>query len=220
MAFLLKWNESALKVFESGLDRGVLYVRDGSGDYPLGVAWEGLMSLTEKPGGAEITDLWANNAKYAQLVSTEIFDGSFEAYTYPEEFLECDGAEEAVAGMLISQQGRSAFGLSYRTYLGSEAAGQMANYKIHVIYGCIAQPSEVSRMTINDSPEAATFSWEFKTTPAAMAGELPVSKITIDASALGAPELILVETALYGTDPTPVGYLPLPDALLTMCTPV
>jgi hypothetical protein len=177
------------------------------------------MNLTEKPGGAEITDLWANNAKYAQLISTEIFDGSLEAYTYPEEFLVCDGVEESVTGMLIGQQARSAFGLSYRTYLGSEAAGQMANYKIHVIYGCVIQPSEVSRASINDSPEAATFSWEFKTTPAAMAGELPVSKITIDASTLGAPELIAVETALYGTDPTPAAYLPLPDALLTLCTP-
>lgn len=219
MAILLEWNVSALKFYESGLDRGVLYVRDGSGNYPLGVAWEGLINLTEKPGGAEPTDLWANNVKYAQLISTEIFDGSLEAYTYPDEFLPCDGVETSIAGMLIGQQARSSFGLSYRTYKGSEAAGQMAEYKLHVVYGCIIQPSEVSRATINDSPEAATFSWEFKTVPAAMAGELPVSKITIDAAVLSAPELLAVEAALWGEDTPTDAYLPLPDALLALCTP-
>jgi hypothetical protein len=219
MANLLVWNVAALKFYESGLDRGVLYVRDGAGDYPLGVAWEGLINLTEKPGGAEPTDLWANNVKYAQLISTEIFDGSLEAYTYPDEFLVCDGVEESIAGMLIGQQARSSFGLSYRTYKGSEAAGQMAEYKLHVVYGCLIQPSEVARSTINDSPEAATFSWEFKTVPAAMTGELPVSKITIDASVLGAPELLAVEEALWGVDTPTDAYLPLPDALLALCTP-
>ena len=219
MANLLVWNVSALKFFESGLDRGVLYVRDGSGNYPLGVAWEGLMNLTEKPGGAEPTDLWANNAKYAQLISTEIFDGSIEAYTYPPEFGVCDGVEEAVTGMLIAQQSRSSFGLSYRTWLGSEAAGQMGTYKLHVIYGCVIQPSEVSRATINDSPEAATFSWEFKTVPAAMTGELAVSKITLSSADLPAPQLLAVEAALWGEDTPTDAYLPLPDALLTLATP-
>ena len=218
MAELLVWNVSALKFYESGLDRGVLYVRDGSGNYPLGVAWEGLINLTEKPGGAEPTDLWANNVKYAQLISSEIFDGSLEAYTYPDEFLPCDGVEEAVTGMLIGQQARSTFGLSYRTYEGSEAAGQMAEYKLHVIYGCLVQPSEVSRATINDSPEAATFSWEFKTVPAAMTGELPVSKITLSSADLGAPEMAAVKDALWGIDTPTDAYLPLPDALLTLAT--
>ena len=219
MAILLEWNDSALKFFESGLDRGVLYVRDGSGNYPLGVAWEGLMNLSEKPGGAEITDLWANNVKYAQLISAEIFDGSLEAYTYPDEFLVCDGIIEGVTGLLAAQQARSTFGLSYRTYVGSEAAGQMDAYKIHVVYGCIIQPSEVSRATINDSPEAATVSWEFKTTPASMTGYLAVSKIVLDSRTLPAPQLVAVEEALYGVD-TPVdAYLPLPDALLTLATP-
>lgn len=219
MANLLVWNVSTLKFYESGLDRGVLYVRDGSGNYPLGVAWEGLMNLTEKPGGAEPTDLWANNVKYAQLISTEIFDGSLEAYTYPPEFLPCDGIEEAVTGMLIAQQARSSFGLSYRTYLGSEAGGDQANFKIHVVYGAIVQPSEVARATINDSPEAATFSWEFKTVPASMAGELPVSKIIIEEANLPAPQLAAVTDALWGID-TPIdAYLPLPDALLALCTP-
>jgi len=219
MAELLVWNQAALKFFESGLDRGVLYVRDGSGNYPLGVAWEGLMSLTEKPGGAEITDLWANNVKYAQLLSADIFDGSLEAYTYPPAFAVCLGIETAIAGMLISQQPRLSFGLSYRTWKGSEAAGGQAEYQLHVIYGCTAQPSEVARATINDSPEATSFSWEFKTTPADMTGELPVSKITLDSADLSVPEMAAVKDALWGIDTPTDAYLPLPDALLALATP-
>jgi hypothetical protein len=218
MAELLVWNVSTLKFYESGLDRGVLYVRDGTGAYPLGVAWEGLINLAEKPGGAEPTDLWANNVKYAQLISAEMFDGSIEAYTYPDEFLVCDGVEEAVTGMVVGQQARVGFGLSYRTWVGNEAAGQQDAYKIHVIYGCLIQPSEVSRATINDSPEAATFSWEFKTVPAAMTGQLPVSKIVLDSRTLGAPEMTAVLDALWGVDTPTDAYLPLPDALLTLAT--
>jgi hypothetical protein len=219
MAELLVWNQAALKFYESGLDRGVLYVRDGAGAYPLGVAWEGLINLTEKPGGAEVTDLWANNVKYAQLLSADMFDGSLEAYTYPDEFLICDGIEEAVTGMLIGQQPRSTFGLSYRTWIGSEAAGSQAEYKLHVVYGCVIQPSEVSRASINDSPEAATFTWEFKTTPAAMTGELPVSKITLNSADLPAAQMQAVKDALWGVDTPTDAYLPLPDALLTLATP-
>lgn len=219
MAYLLQWDVTTLKKYESGIDRGVLYVRDGSGNYPLGVAWEGLINVTEKPGGAEPTDLWANNVKYAQLLSAEIFDGSIEAYTYPDEFLVCDGVEEAVTGMLIGQQARSAFGLSYRTWVGSDAGGQYESYKLHCIYGCTIQPSEVARATINDSPEAATFSWEFKTVPVAMTGQLAVSKIVIDSATLGATQLTAVEEALWGVDTPTDAYLPLPDALLALCTP-
>ena len=220
MGILLEWNVSADKFFESGLDRPVLYVRDSGGAYPLGVAWEGLMSVSEKPGGAEPTDLWANNAKYAQLISAETFDGSIEAYTYPDEFLVCDGIVEGATGLVVAQQGRSVFGMSYRTYVGSEAAGQMADYKIHCVYGCLISPSEVSRATINDSPEAATFSWEFKTTPVSATDLLAVSKITLDSRTLPANGLIAVEEALYGVD-TPVdAYLPLPDALITLAETV
>jgi hypothetical protein len=219
MANLLQWNVTAEKFFESGIDRGVLYVRDGSGNYPLGVAWEGLISVSEKPGGAEPTDLWANNTKYAQLISAETFDGSIEAYTYPDEFGVCDGFVEAVTGMLVAQQARTPFGLSYRTYVGSEAAGQMADYKLHCVYGCVIQPSEVSRATINDSPEAATFSWEFKTTPVAMTGQLAVSKIVLDSRTLPALQLQAVEDALWGVDTPTDAYLPLPDALLALATP-
>ena len=217
---LLNWNVSTEKFYESGLDRGVLYVRDGSGEYPLGVPWEGLMSLSEKPGGAEPTDLWANNVKYAQLISAEIFDGSIEAYTYPDEFMMCDGVLEEAVGVLVAQQTRSVFGLSYRTYVGSEAGGSMEAYKIHCIYGCLIQPSEVSRATINDSPEAATFSWEFKTTPVSATGLLAVSKIVLDSRNLPAAGLAAVELALYGEDPTPAAYLPLPDDLIVLAETV
>lgn len=217
MAFNISWNVAAEKFFESGLDRGVLYVRDANGDYPLGVPWEGLMTVSEKPGGAEPTDLWANNAKYSQLVSAEVFDGSIEAYTYPDEFNVCDGVVETETGVLVAQQSRSTFGLCYRTYVGSDAAGQMANYKIHVVYGALVQPSEVSRATINDSPEAATLSWEFKTTPVAATGLLAVSKIVFDSRTLGATELTAVEESLYGADAVEPELL-LPDALIALAT--
>jgi hypothetical protein len=217
MAHLLTWNAAADKKFESGLDKGVLYVQD-TGAYPLGIAWEGLINVTEKPSGAEITDLWANNAKYSQLVSVETFDCSIEAYTFPTEFLACLGIEpdSTDPGVLFGQQSRVPFGLAYRSYLGSDASGQQANYKLHIVYGLIAQPSEIAHATINDSPEAATFSFEAKSTPAVLTGSAPVSKITLDESVLTSANLIAIETALYGTDPTPVAYLPLPDALIAL----
>jgi hypothetical protein len=214
----LVWNQSADKYFESGVDKGVLYVRIADGSYPLGVAWEGLTAVTEKPGGAEPTDLWANNVKYATLLSAETFEGTIEAYTFPDEFLECDGMVEAEAGAVLHQQARTPFGLAYRTYNGNEAVGQMAEQKIHVIYGCIAQPSEVSRATLNDSPEAATFSWDFRTTPVAATGYNAVSKITLDSRNLTAAGLAAVEEALFGG--TADANLPLPDALLALAATV
>lgn len=211
----ITWNVAANRIFESGIDRGVVYPRDGNGDYPMGYAWEGLISVNEKPGGAEATDLWANNIKYAQLFSAETFDGSIEAYTYPPEFLPCDGMVEVNTGFVVGQQVRTPFGLTYRTWVGSEAAGQQDYYKIHVVYGAVIQPSEVPHSTINDSPEAATFSWEFKTTPAAITSYNAVSKVVLNSNDLTANALTAVEEALYGdgvTDP----YLPLPDALLVL----
>lgn len=211
----LTWNVAANRKFESGLDRGVVYPRDVSGNYPLGISWEGLISVSEKPGGAEATDLWANNVKYAQLFSAETFDGSIEAYTYPIEFQPCDGVAAPDTGVYASQQTRTPFGMSYRTWVGSEAAGQQNTYKIHVVYGATVQPSEQGRNTINDSPEALTFSWEFKTTPAPMTGYNPVSKLVLDMSLLSANAIIAVEEALYG-DGTADPFLPLPDALLVL----
>ena len=219
MAFNLSWNAAADKKFESGLDRGVLYVQS-SGAYPLGVAWEGLINITEKPSGAEITDLWANNAKYAQLVSVETFDLSIEAYTFPEEFLACLGIEKdgTDPGVSFGQQARIPFGICYRSYYGSDADGQEASYKIHLVYGLIAQPSEVARSTINDSPEAATFSFEAKSTPAAMSSQSPVSKITLDESLLTAGNLVTLEETVYGTDVPVDPSLPLPDVLIALLT--
>lgn len=219
MAFDVSWNAAADKKFESGLDRGVLYVQS-AGLYPLGKAWEGLINVTEKPSGAEITDLWANNAKYSALVAVETFDISIEAYTFPEEFLVCLGMvkDGTDPGVILGQQSRVSFGLAYRSWYGSDADGQTANYKLHLVYGLIAQPSEVSRATINDSPEAATMTFEAKSTPVAVATGSPVSKITIDESILTAGNLTAVEDAIYGTNPTPVAELPLPDALIALLT--
>jgi hypothetical protein len=213
----LVWNVSAEKKYESGLDRGALYPQV-AGAYPAGYAWEGLMSVTEKPGGAEITDLWANNAKYAQLQAIEIFDGSIEAYTFPYEFLAALGIEADVTGSSegwLHQQARQAFGLTYRTFLGSDAGGQQESYKIHCIYGCLLTPSEVARTTINDSPEATSFSWEFKTTPVSATGYSAVSKLTFDTGRMTAGDVTAVEDQIWsGSTPA----LLLPDGMLALLT--
>jgi len=215
----LTWDASADKKFESGLDRGVLYVKS-AGTYPLGVAWEGLQSVTEKPGGAEVTDLWANNAKYAALVATEIMEGTIEAYTFPDEFLPCLAIEPHgdEPGFWVHQQARVEFGLSFRTWYGSDADGQSANYKLHVVYGCLAKPSEVARSTINDSPEAISFSWEFTTTPVAATGFAPLSVITLDESVILAADMTALTEELWG-DVGGDANLPLPDALMAFLTP-
>jgi hypothetical protein len=218
MAITLTWNVSADKIYESGVDRGTLYVVDGVGDYDPGVAWEGLINVTEKPGGAEATDLWANNQLYAKLISPEIFDGSIEAYTFPPEWLEADGVlpHATHLGTYYHQQARKTFGLSYRTRIGSDAQGGELGYKIHCIWGCVAQPSEVSRATVNDSPEAATFSWEFKTTPVNATGmNTAVSKMTFDTRTLTAGNLTALEDQLWGTTGPA---LLLPDALVALFT--
>lgn len=212
---ILTWGASADKKYESGVDRGVLYVKS-AGTYPAGVAWEGLISVTEKPGGAEVTDLWANNEKYAALVATETFEGSIEAYTFPDEFLECMGMLEHTTdpGVILGQQARLEFGISWRSRLGSDAEGPEANYKLHIVYGCLAKPSEVQHATVNDSPEAVTFSWDFTTTPVAATGFAALSKITIDESVLSAPNLAALQEALWGG--TGAAALPLPDALFAL----
>lgn len=213
---VLTWGASADKKFESGIDRGVLYVKS-AGTYPLGVAWEGLISVTEKPGGAEVTDLWANNEKYAALVATEIFEGTIEAYTFPDEFLACMGItpDGTDPGVLLHQQDRVEFGLSFRTRYGSDAGGPNANYKLHLIYGCLAKPSEVQRSTVNDSPEAVTFSWDFTTTPVAATGLASLSKITLDESVLTPTNLTALTDEIWG-DAGGDANLPLPDALLAL----
>ena len=219
MAWIAVWNQPSSKYFESGLDRPMLYLRDGTGAYPLGVPWEGLINVTEKPGGAEVTDLYANNAKYAQLVSVETFEGSIEAYTFPDDWLKADGILESAVGSggFVAQQTRQQFGLSYRTYVGSDAAGAEAYYKLHLLYGCLVSPSEAARNTINESPEAATFSWEFSSTPVAVTGFKPTSHMILDSRTVAGASMTSIESLLYGEtvgaiDPA----LPLPDAIIAL----
>lgn len=220
MAITMVWNDVTKKFYETGVDRPVLYVRNAAGAYPAGVPWEGFKGVTEKPGGAEPTDLWANNEKYAQLISAETFAGTIEAYTFPDEFMACDGAIEEAAGFSLGQQPRAVFGLCYRTWFGSDVAGSQAYYKLHIIYGCRATPSEVARASINEGAEAVDFSWEFETTPVSVTGYNSVSKITISSKDILPADLAAIESQLYGDDVGPItANLPLPDALIALLTP-
>lgn len=210
----LVWDEAGKRFFETGVDHGVLYVQvDGA--YPNGVVWNGLTAVTESPGGAELTDLWADNIKYASLRAAETFSGTVEAYTYPDEFMECDGSAELTAGVVIGQQSRKPFGLSYRTKIGSDTDTDMTGYKIHIVYGATASPSEKAYSTINESPDAMTFSWEIATTPVAVAGYKPTATITIDSSKVDSAKLADLELVLYG-DNDSAPRLPLPDEVVSL----
>ena len=215
MAFNIDWNVSAKKLFERGVDRVVLYPRGASG-YEDAVAWEGVTNVTESPEGAEANALYAENVKYTTLISPETFKGKIEAFTYPDEWEACDGSLEADSGIMMGQQSRKGFGLSYRTQLGSDAVGEDLGYKIHVLYGCLASPTEKARATIAaDANDASTFSWDFESTPVSATGFKPVSKITFDSTKLTANGLAALEDSLYGVDATP-GALLLPDALIAL----
>ena len=194
----LIWNEAGKRLYETGVDRGVLYVSDGLGGYTKGVVWNGLVSVNESPSGAEATPLYAGNIKYVELMSNEEFGASIEAYTYPEEFEQCDGSAELAEGVTIGQQPRKAFGLCYRTKIGNDTAGDEHGYKIHLIYGAKAAPTEKSYTTINDSPEAITFSWEVTTTPIEVAGHKPTATLTIDSTKVASDKLEAIEKKLYG----------------------
>lgn len=216
---VLTWDGSGERFFETGIDKGVLYPIDGAGAYPLGVAWNGLISVTESPSGAEPTALYADNIKYLTLVSAEEFGCTIEAYTYPDEFAECDGSVEAglAVGTLLGQQPRKTFGLVFRTKVGNDVDGDLA-YKLHLIYGCLASPSEKNYQSVNDSPEAITFSWEVSTTPPTVTGYQPTAQIIIDSRTADPTALAAFELVLFGdvaTDPN----LPLPDAVITAMTP-
>lgn len=212
----IEWDSTGKRLYESGVDHGVLYVQSGSG-YGEGVPWNGLTSVSESPDGAEPTDLWADNIKYASMRSAETFGGTIEAYTYPEEFNECDGNLTVATGVYAGQQGRKSFGLCYRTKLGNDVAGSDFGYKLHLVYGCTASPSEKSYETINDSPDAITFSWEFETTPVNMTGGKATSVIVIDSSKADATKLTALEDILYGST-TAAARLPLPDEVKTLMT--
>lgn len=197
--FKLEWDKSGEHLFETGVDRGVLYPQAADGTYPKGVAWNGLTSVSESPSGAEATALWADNIKYLNLYSAEEFGATVEAYTYPDEFAELDGSAEIAPGAMIGQQNRKAFGLCYRTVLGNDIQGNDYGYKLHIIYGAQASPSEKSYETINDSPDAITFSWELNTTPVPVAGHKPTASIVIDSTKCDPDKLAALEEILYGT---------------------
>lgn len=208
------WDESGKRFYETGVEKGVLYVAEG-GAYPKGVAWNGLINVAEKPSGAEPTPLYADNMKYLNLMSNEDFAASVEAYYYPDEFAACDGSAELAPGVSVGQQTRKKFGMSYVTKLGNDEDGADHGYKIHLIYGCLAAPSEKAYGTVNESPEAITFSWELSTTPVAVPGLKPTACIVIDSTKVDAEKLKTLEDALYGTAEKEA-YLPLPTELATM----
>lgn len=209
------WDETGSRFYETGVKQCVLYIQDADGAYKNGVAWNGITAITESPSGAEASPLYADDIKYLNLMSNEEFGASVEAYTYPEEFGACDGSAELVPGVVLGQQKRKTFGLSYRTTLGNDVDGNDYGYKLHLIYGALAAPSERGYSTINDSPEAITFSWELSTTPVAVTGYKPTSCITIDSTKVDATKLKALEDILYGSE-TEEARLPLPDEIATL----
>lgn len=218
------WDKTGERLYETGVKNGVLYLQT-DGVYNNGVAWNGLTAVTESPSGAEATALYADDMKYLNLYSAEEFGATIEAYTYPDEFAECDGSKELVDGVVIGQQTRKAFGLCYRTVIGNDTDGEAHGYKLHIIYGAMASPSEKAYATINDSPEAITFSWEVTTTPVNVTGAKPTASVVIDSTKADPTKLAALEAILYGKDPTtPEGSdgvdprLPLPDELKTIMT--
>ena len=211
----LKWDQVSERLYETGVDRGVLYLPNNAGAYNDGVAWNGLVSVTESPSGAEANPQYADNIKYLNLVSAEDFGGTIEAFTYPDEFALCDGSASPSAGVSIGQQPRKSFGLAYRTKLGNDVAGTAYGYKLHLVYGCLAAPSEKAYQTINDSPEALTFSWAFTTTPVDVPGYSPTAALTVDSTKVSEAALQQLETVLYGA----VGVepaLPTPAAVIAI----
>ena len=212
------WDETGKKLYETGVSKGALYLQDDSGNYPSGVAWNGLTQVTESPSGAEATALYADNVKYLNLMSAEEFGATVEAYTYPDEFAECDGSAELVKGVQIGQQSRKKFGLCYRTEIGNDTKNTEYGYKLHIIYGCTAGTSERAYATINDSPDAITFSWEISTEPVAVGNFKPTATITIDSTKADQAKLKALEDILYGKENT-AGRLPLPDEIATLMKP-
>ena len=211
----LVWDQSGQKFFETGVSNGVLYVSDGQGGYLKGVAWNGLTSVAENPSGAESNPVYADNIKYLNIISAEEFGATIEAYTYPDEFMECDGSAQVVAGVNIGQQARKSFGISYRTRVGNDVAGDNLGYKIHVIYNCQAAPSGKTYSTVNESPEAITFSWEVTTTPVPVEGFRPTATVVFDSTKLDAGKMAAVENALYGGTSSEPG-LPSIEELLAL----
>lgn len=213
----LVWDETGKKLFETGVSNVALYPQDTTGVYGAGVAWNGVTNISESPSGAEATTLWANNGKYLNLYSVEEYASSIEAYTYPDEFAECDGSAEIVKGVSIGQQTRKSFGLAYKTLIGSDTDGNDHGYKLHLVYGCKAAPSERSHATVNDSPEALSFSWEISTTPVSVKDHKPTASVEIDSTKVDASKLAAFEKILFGSDAANAR-LPLPDEVAELFT--
>ena len=215
----LVWDQTGDRLYETGVKQGVLYPIDSTGKYPKGVVWNGLTTVTETPSGAEATALYADDIKYLNLMSTEELGGTIEAYTYPDEFAECDGSAAIATGVYIGQQPRKAFGLCYRTTLGNDVESNEYGYKLHLVYGALASPSEKSYETINDSPDAITFSWEYSTTPVNVTGHKPTASIVIDSTKIEENKLAALEKVLYG-DTDAEARLPLPDEVVEILNTV
>lgn len=211
---ILTWDGVGERFYETGIDRGVLFIPN-NGVYDTGFAWNGLVSVTESPSGAEATPQYADNIKYLNLVSAEEFGATIEAFTYPDAFAQCDGTATPAVGVSVGQQSRKSFGFSYRTKLGNDVNGADYGYKLHLVYGALAAPSEKAFNTVNDSPEAITFSWELTTTPVPVTGLKPTAILTIDSTKVPAANLLALENALYGTAGTSPR-LPLPDEVIAM----
>ena len=209
----LVWDETGKRTYETGVSKGVLYPQ-AAGEYPQGVAWNGLTAVTESPSGAEATPLYADNIKYLNLVSAEEFGATVEAYTYPDEFAACNGEAALTEGVSIGQQARTAFGMAYQTKVGNDTNSE-AGYKIHLIYGALATPSEKAYATVNDSPEAITFSWELTTTPVEVEGFKPTATLVIDSTKVEADKMAAIEKVLYG-DADAEARLPLPNEVLSI----
>lgn len=213
----LVWDKIGEHIYETGVDRGVLYPQ-ANGKYPNGVAWNGLTGVTESPSGADATDMYADNQKYLSLRAAETFGATIEAYTYPDEFAECDGSAALADGVKIGQQTRKTFGFSYRTLIGNDTEGTDKGYIIHLVYGATASPSSKTRSSVNESPEAVTFSWEISTTPVNVTGFKPTATIEIDSTKISAKALKAIEAKLYGDDTNGTPQLPLPDEIKQLVT--
>lgn len=209
------WDNTGERLYETGVRNGVLYPIQTDGTYSKGVAWNGLISVTESPSGAEATPLYADDIKYLNLISAEEYGSTIEAYTYPDEFAECDGSASIATGVNIGQQPRKTFGMCYRTVVGNDVENDNYGYKLHLVYGALAAPSEKAFSTINDSPEAITFSWEVSTTPVNVTGFKPTASLTIDSTKVDAAKLASLEAILYGSE-SEDARLPLPDEIANL----
>lgn len=211
----LEWDKTGERLYETGISKCALYLQDATGAYPKGVAWNGITGVTESPSGAEANPIYADNIKYLNLLSTEEFAATIEAYTYPPEFEECDGTAKIAKGVTIGQQKRKTFGLCYRTIVGNDTENNEHGYKLHFIYGAQAAPSEKGYETVNDSPDAITFSWELSTTPVNVEGFKPTASLTIDSTTADKSKLAELETIIYGSEETDAR-LPLPGEIITL----